>query len=106
MTRLSFVLIPALLLAATAARAEDCRTDGGPLPDLPRATVIVPKTHFIKGTCADDPSAKGCTRKAYLVDGDTVFLGPVKGALQCVGYLGRGGGYTEGWIAADALQRW
>ncbi len=100
------ILLLLCLCAPGLALAEDCRTDGGPLPDLPRATVIVPKAHFIRGACADDPAAAGCARKAYLVDGDTVFLGPVRGALQCVGYLGHGGGYTEGWIALAALQRW
>ena len=89
---------------AAPAMAEDCRTDGGPLPDLPKAEVIADKVHFVRAACADDPAATGCALKAYLLQGDLVFLGPSLGLLQCVGYLGRGGGYTEGWLPAAVLQ--
>jgi hypothetical protein len=73
-------LLAASLLAAPAL-AEDCRTDGGPLTDLAKATVVARKAHFIAGTCAEDPSAQGCKVKAYLVAGDTVFLGPATGEV-------------------------
>ncbi|MGL4238422.1 hypothetical protein [Tabrizicola sp.] len=98
----ALVLIASLL--ATPALAENCRTDGGPYPDLPKGQVTVAKAHFIRGSCADDPGAAGCKLKAYLLQDDLVALGPRNGKLQCVGYLGRGGGYTEGWIPAAAVQ--
>jgi hypothetical protein len=97
----SLCLATTLLCAATSlVAAENCRTDGGPLPSLLPGTVAAPKLHFVKGGCGADPYAQGCELPAYLVEGDRVFIDVKRrnGALICVAYLGRGGSYTEGWM--------
>jgi hypothetical protein len=103
---LRHVLAALVLVTVSPAHAEDCRTDAGALPDLPKGTITQAKAPFIKGACNADPTAPDCALDSYLVDGDTVFLGPERGHLRCVGYLGAGGSYSEGWIAAEAIKAW
>jgi hypothetical protein len=106
MKSLALGLALAIALNPIAALAENCRLDYGPLTDLPRGIVVKKKAHFISGACSDDPSAPACRITAYLIKGDVVFMGPANGFLRCVGYLGKGGRYTEGWIETAAIRPW
>ncbi len=93
------------LAGPSLALAENCRSAGRPLPQLTPGTVAENKVYFTKGSCGRDPYAKGCQTKTYLVRGDRVFIDDTveNGSLLCVGYLGRGGSYVEGWLPARQI---
>jgi hypothetical protein len=97
--------ICAVLILATPAVAETCRTDLRALPDLPPATVTADRLYFERGSCTDDDDAQRCRLGPYVVQGDRIFIAAEPaGRLICVGYLARGGAYSEGWVAMSGLR--
>ncbi len=100
----------ALACFATPALAQDCYPwDAMGDPDAATLYEIgEPQVRFLAngGDRPGCPSASGCERTAYLVDGDVVVGVPDDaGDLVCAVYVGGAPNYavTAGWLPADPL---
>lgn len=59
--------------------------------------------HDIEVDGCPAPTAR-CRRRAYIVAGDLVLIGPTKGSLVKAAYNERGGRPTEGWILRNLVE--
>src|SRR5262249_52604823 len=104
--------------AASAYDADDPNNCNGVEWDDNRALVVSkvtvnPRVNFIKSPYDDDfkavscPAAtKGCRKKSYLVKGDLVLAGKMKGDFTCVEYqspVAKKQVWIRGWLPSAAL---
>lgn len=101
-------------MACAAALAGDGDCDGyGSLADNPalaigRIAAGVPRTPFVRNEsdakiCPG--SAEICRAGAYLVPGNTVIVGRMRGDYVCAEYIGAKGASRAGWLPAAAVTR-
>jgi hypothetical protein len=106
--------VAGLLVAPGAARADgpDECSGFGPLKDRPvlalaRVRGAKPRSYFVKGASAAEgcpAAAEACRDRSYLVPGDAVIAGTVRGAFTCVDYPGAEGADRAGWMASADLR--
>jgi len=111
------LLLLTVLTAGSAAAYDpyDPRNCNGIEWDDKRPLVVQkitakPRVAFIKSPYDDDFKAetcpadtKACRRNSYLVTGDLVLTGKVRGPLTCVSYQQRAQTWATGWLPRTAL---
>jgi hypothetical protein len=121
MRRTAALLILGTLLFANPAAAYDANDpancNGPDWDDAHPLTVskvtATPRVNFVKSPYDDDFKAESCPaatdacrKKAYLVTGDLVLVGPTRGNFTCVAYkspTNKRPIWTRGWLPSVAL---
>ena len=103
-----------LMVAIVPALAQDdhvCTDDdvmSEPASIRPGVVTARQRSHFHEGSLVKPgcPAlTEACRTNAYVVRGDRLFIAPEHApGFVCASYVNAKGGYTTGWLAADAVQ--
>jgi len=100
------ILCTAAAVAASPARAQDIDPASAAYQDMRLARVRAgERAYFYRDDIEGCPAITNrCRKRAYLVTGDVMLIGPAKGGLVKAAYTDTTGRPTEGWLSRSLIQ--